>query len=275
MVNMINELTIKYRKMKQKNEMASKAGNPKTENSNNLLSVISKSASMLLIVMTGLGTMSFTQDDSSVNGIDTNLNVKKEYAASIANSSKNGCCELKAVAPGDEIRNAFYISLPDSKTVAKADVENISEFIAASQMRRLWSMDIATAKEKADDEMNFNFKLRNIYPSSEVAQGTDVKMIEKFADDIVLKNVNYNASGLAAADIEVADNFIADQLSANKMFSANELVAKADAEIKNAFNVKNMAVISLPSKMAADNADSDMIQKYQSQDKLSETVVTK
>ncbi|MBS1749378.1 MAG: hypothetical protein JST63_05710 [Bacteroidetes bacterium] len=261
--------------MKQKNEMASKAGNPKTENSKNLLSVISKSASMLLIIMTGLGTMSFTQDDTSVNGIDTNQNVKKAAVTSITMSSNNECCNLKAVAPGDEIRNAYYISLPDNKIIARADAENISKFIAASQMRRLWNMDIATARKEADAEMNFNFGLRNIYPSTVVAQDADVKMIDIFADDIVLKNVKYTTAGLAAADIEVADNFVTAQLSENNIFSTEECVAKSDAELKNDFVAKNMVMISLPSKIAADNADNDMLKKYQVQYQLTETVVTK
>lgn len=271
---MINELTIKYRKMKQKNEMASKAGNPKTENSNNLLSRISKSASMLLIVMTGLGTMSFTQDDTSVTGIDTNLRAEKKNVASLTIATNSACCMVNAVKPGDGIRNAYYISLPDNRTMAKADAEAVAKFATDAEMRRLWSMDIAAANEKADAEMKLNFRLRNIYPSFAVAKGADAKMIDIFTDDIVLKNISYSKTGLSAADIEVADNFVTAQLSKSNTFSSVELIAKADAELKGAFNRKNMAVISLPAKTTAHNADTDMIQKYQSRE-LAKTIATK
>jgi len=267
MVNMINELTIKYRKMKQKNEVASKAGTLKTENSIKLLrNVISKSASMLLIAMAGFATMSFTQDDTAVNSVDTNLSVKKEKAGAVISADN--------AMPGDDTRNAF-ISLPDRRTIAKADAENIATFIAVVEIKRLWSMDIVSAKAKADDEIKFSFELRRIYPSAELAQQADVNMIETFTDDIVLKNLNFSAAGITASDIEIADNFVTAQLSMKDMFSSEALIAKADAELIGAFNSAYLAVISLPSKVAADNADADMMQKYLPQIKLTETVATK
>ncbi|MBN8857687.1 MAG: hypothetical protein J0H29_04815 [Sphingobacteriales bacterium] len=253
--------------MKQKNEVASKAGTLKTENSIKLLrNVISKSASMLLIAMAGFGTMSFTQDDTAVNSVDTNLSVKKENADAVISADN--------AMPGDETRNAF-ISLPDRGTIAKADAENIATFIAVAEMKRLWSMDIVAAKAKADDEIKFSFELRNVYPLAKAAHQADANMIEIFTDDIVLKNVNFSAAGITASDIEVADNFVTAQLSMKSMFSSVALIAKADAELKGAFNSANLAVISLPSKMAADNADTDMMQQYLSQIKLTETVATK
>jgi hypothetical protein len=267
MVNMINELTIKYRKMKQKNEVASKAGTLKTENSIKMLrNVISKSASMLLIAIAGFGTMSFTQDDTVVNSVDTNLSVKKENASAVITADN--------AMPGDETRNAF-ISLPDSKIIARADAENIATFIAVAEMKRLWSMDIVAAKAKADDEIKFSFELRKVYPSAETAQHADVNMIEIFTDDIVLKNVNLSAAGITASDIEIADNFVTAQLSMKDMFSSEALMAKADAELMGAFNNAYLAVISLPSKMVADNTDADMVQQYLSQIKFTETVATK
>ena len=254
--------------MKQKNEVASKAGTLKTENSIKLLrNAISKSASMLLIAMAGFGTMSFTQDDTAISSIDTNLSVKKEHSTAAISAGNT--------MPGDEIKNAYYISLPSRKTAARADAENIATFITSSEMKRLWSMDIVSAKAKADDEIKFGFELRKIYPSAELAQHADINMIEIFTDDIVLKNMNFSAAGITASDIEIADNFVTAQLSMKDMFSSEALIAKADAELKGAFNSTYLAVISLPSKAAADNADADMTQKYMSQIKLTETVATK
>jgi len=253
--------------MKQTNEVASQAGTLKTENNIQLLwNAISKSASMLLIAIAGFGTMSFTQDDTAVSSVDTNLSIKKEKAGAVI-STEN-------VMPGDETRNAF-ISLPDSRTIAKADAENISTFAATAEMKRLWSMDVVSVKAKADDEIKLSFELRKVYPSAEVAQHADVNMIEIFTDDIVMKNVNIGAAGITASDIEIADNFITAQLSMKGMFSSEALTAKADAELAGAFNSTYFAVISLPSKVAADNADADMLQKYQSQIKFTETVATK
>jgi len=261
--------------MKQLNNVDSEAGTQKTKNSINVLQKISKSALTLLIAMAGFGTMSFTQDDTSVNNIDTNLNVKKEKASESNAYAYNACCGMQVVKPGDDTKNAFYISLPKQNSFAKADKETADKFIAEAKARALWSIEVAEVSVKADKEMDLNFKTSNMYPSAEVAVKSDVKMIESFTDDVVLKSMVNAGSNALKADKEMADRFMTDHFSINvKVATAS--IAKADAEVISGFERANFTTISLPSKLAAHGADVEMIQYYQINAKSSvETVVAK
>ena len=271
MVNMmIIKITFKYRNMKQLNKVASEAGNPRKTNR------ISKSASILLIAMAGFGTMSFTQDDTSVNSIDTNLNVKKEKSVESTSTTYiyDACCGVQVGKPGDDTKNAFYISLPKAQSFVKADRETAQKFMAEAKARRTWSIDIAEVSVKADKEMSFNFKVSNMYPGTIAAANADQQMINHFTNDEVLKSLTFDGNGAQVADMEMVNLFVVENLSIKNIRPSIELIAKADAEVTRSFEKANLS-ISLPSNIAAHKADVEMIQKYQAEVKLANTVVAK
>lgn len=270
MVNkMIIKITFKYRNMKQLNKVASEAGIQRKTNR------ISKSASILLIAMAGFGTMSFTQDDTSVNSIDTNLSAKKERSIELATNTYayDACCGVQVGKPGDDTKNAFYISLPKAQSFVKADRETAAKFMAEAKGRKTWSMDVAEVSVKADKEMNFNFKVSGMYPGAVVAANADQQMINHFTGDVVLESLSLNGKSAQVADMEIADQFIAENLSIKNIKPSVEMIAKADGEVTYAFEKANLPSISLPSKIAVHNSDVEMIQNYQVEVKLVNTIV--
>lgn len=273
--NSLNQI-FNNRNMKQQKEVNSKAGTLKRKTSMiNLYGKISKAASMLLIAVAGFGTMSFTQDDTSVNGLDTNLNIKKETVGTTAViADKDACCGVAVAKPGDEIKSAFYISLPNAKAFVKADREAVNRFYSEINARKLWSMDIADATNKADAEMNFNFKVNGMNLSPVAGFYADAAMVNSFTEDVVLKSLTITASA-QTADNEMIDIFIAEHFSIKNINPAALLVAKADAEMVNAFEKANLPFISVPSQIAANNADLEMILHYQADIKNAQTIATK
>ncbi len=260
--------------MKQQKKVNSQAGSLKRKTTiTKLIGEISKSASMLLIAVAGFGMMSFTQDDTSVNSIDSNLGTKQETTNTINAVALNSaaCCGLTVAKPGDEIKKALYVSMPATNKWQSADKEAASRFEAEVSSRRLWSMDIADAIKKADAEINFNFNISKMVPSVEAGKIADAEMFNIFTDEIV-KTANFTALHVSAADAEMMHNFVTEQLSAKAFNLSATLIAGADMEMKNAFEKANLH-ISLPSNIAAYKADIEMIQIAQ----LSEvqTVATK
>lgn len=263
--------------MKQQKEVNSKAGTLKRKTTmKNVFGEISKVASMLLVAIAGFGMMSFTQDDASVSSIDTNLNLKKETraVATAFVTNSDACCGTAVAKPGDDIKKAVYISMPAAHRVVKADKEAAKSFEAEIFSRRLWSMDIVDATQKADAEMNFNFKMSNVTPAFEAGATADAEMSSNFTDEI-LKTANFAALQVNAADAEMIDNFIAEHLSIKSFTPSAALIAGADTEISRAFEKANLH-ITLPSHIALSNADLEMIQGYQMTElKNVQTVATK
>ncbi|OJY88910.1 MAG: hypothetical protein BGP13_02525 [Sphingobacteriales bacterium 40-81] len=273
--NSLNQI-FNNRNMKQQNEVNSKAGTLKMKTSMiNLYGKISKAASMLLIAVTGFGMMSFTQDDTSVNSVDTNLNINNEtVVATTAIAASDACCGVAVAKPGDEIKSAFYISLPNAKAFVKADREAANRFYSEVNARRSWSMDMTDATKKADAEMNFNFKVSSMNLAPVAGFNADAAMVNSFTEDVVLKSLTITASA-QSADNEMIDNFIAEHFSIKHVKPSALLIAKADAEIVNAFEKANLPFISVPSQIAANNADLEVIHRYQVDIKNAQTVATK
>lgn len=263
--------------MKHENEVNSKAGTLKRKTTiSNLIGEISKSASMLLIAVAGFGMMSFTQDDTSVNSVDTNLNIKKEASVAVTTAivDAEACCGLAIAQPGDEIKKALYISLPTANRLLNADREAANRFEAEVSSRRLWSMDIVDATKKADAEMNFNFKVSNMAVSANSAGIADAEMVNSFTDEL-LKTVKFTALHVNGADNEMAHNFIAEQLSIKGFKPSVSQIAGADIEMAKAFEKANLH-ITMPSQIAVYNADLEVIQTYQMVElKSGQTVATK
>jgi hypothetical protein len=258
--------------MKQQNEVNTKAGTLKRRiGIINMYDRISKIASMLLIVLAGFGTMSFTQDDDAVNNIDTNLSVKKETVIATT-SAIAACCGETAAKPGDDIKTAFYISLPNTKAFVKADREAINRFYIELKARQCWSMDIAQAVKQADAEMYFNFKVSNINLLAAAGFDADAEMINNFIKTIILQSVNFSQYA-QYADNEMIDNFITAHFSIKNIQPFELFIAEADAAIINAFEKANLPFINLPSKIAAHNADLEMIQQYRVELKNIQTLV--
>lgn len=249
--------------MKQQKEVNSKVGALKRKTTiSNLIGEISKSASMLLIAVAGFGMMSFTQDDTSVNSVDTNVNIKKEADVAVTTVAlNNACCGLAIAKPGDDVKKALYVSMPTTGKWQSADKEAASRFEAEISSRRLWSMDVVDATKKADTEMNFNFNLSKMVVSADAAAIADAEMINNFTDEIV-KTANFKALHVSAADDEMKHNFIAEQLSKKGFSLSAALIAGADVEMNKAFEKANFH-ITLPSQIAAYNADVEMIQHAQ------------
>lgn len=252
--------------MKRKSEMDSKAGTSPKEKNQTFRNVISKSAAMLLVTVMGLSAMSFVQDDSFVSGSDTNQSAAKvqNIAANKAVSGNETCCATTVVNPGDGINTAFVISTPTKKAIYKADKETIVGFIAEVKERRIWSMNRAQASAKADKEMYFNFKLNAMYPSVSMAAEADREMSSNFVDELV--NITaFGANAATRADEEMAGNFIAANLHVTVAKPTVAQIVKADAEIKAGFENVNHPVISVPSAIAAQKADQEMMQNIRLQ----------
>lgn len=255
--------------MKTKSDTDSKAGTSPKEKNQTFRNVISKSAAMLLVTVMGLSAMSFVQDDSFVSGSDTNQSAAKvqNIAANKAVSDKETCCATTVVNPGDGINTAFVISTPTKKAIYKADKETIVGFIAEVKERRIWSMNRAQVSAKADKEMHFNFKLSAMYPSVNMAAEADREMSSNFVDELV--NITaFGANAATRADEEIAGNFIAANLHVTVAKPTVAQMVKADAEIKAGFENANHPVISVPSAIAAQKADLEMMQNIRLQIKL-------
>lgn len=262
--------------MKSKSGVDSKAGTLKMKNNTVVLkNLISKSASMLLIAMAGFGMMSFTQDDTVVNSVDTNLSVKKEITTETAKVvADENCCVAQAAKPGDEIKKALYINMPRAKAILTADRENSRVFLAEAKERSMWNMSLAEARAKADKEMNFNFELSRLYPSAKVSADADQAMINIFTEDVVLKSTLTTAKYANNADAEMASRFMAENFTiAMKTNAVN--VVKADAVMTRAFEKANLPTISLPSQVAAAKADAEVMQNHEAEVKVKTTVATK
>lgn len=263
--------------MKYENEVNSKAGTLKRKTTiSNLFGEISKAASTLLVAVAGFGMMSFTQDDTSVNSVDTNLNIKKEaeIATTVVITNSDACCGLAVANPGDEVKKAIYVSMPTAKRLLSADREAANRFEAEMFSRKLWSLDVVDATKKSDAEMNLNFKVSNMALSADAGKVADIEMINNFTDEL-LKTVSFTALHVNAADNEMMNNFIAENLSLKGCKPSTALLAGADVEMVKAFEKANLH-ITLPSKIAAYNADVEMIQHSQLADlKNVQTVATK
>ncbi|HTN06378.1 hypothetical protein [Agriterribacter sp.] len=245
--------------MKRKSETDRKAGNRPKEKSQTFKNVFSKSASMLLVTIMGLSAMSFVQDDSFVNGRDTNQSAAKVKHMAAPNNET--CCVTTVASPGDGVNTAYFISTPGKKAMYKADNETIVAFISDVKERRIWNMNRVNASAKADKEMYFNFMLGAIYPSNIVAAEADKEMSSNFVDDIV-HVVAFTANAAARADEEVAGNFIAANLPVTIAKPTVEQMVKADAAVIAAFENANHPVISVPSATAAQKADQEVMQNY-------------
>ncbi|HEX5025289.1 MAG TPA: hypothetical protein VFV68_08450 [Agriterribacter sp.] len=256
--------------MTRKSKMDVKAGNNPQENNPMFKKAINKTASMLLVAIMGLSTMSFVQDESFAVGSDTNQSTIAKRNIDVAKEEKTAlnCCVTKTANPGDELKNAFYISTPGKKAIYKADKETIVTFIKESKSRRVWSMDIKAAREKADAEMNRNFLLGKMYPSVVTAAVVDQQIISSFLDDAVLQSAALTKKYSAEADQEVADQFVSANLSVTMTRPSVQLVADADAAIEAAFDKANRPYISLPSQIAVQTADQEMLHRHQVENTL-------
>lgn len=247
--------------MKSKSGVDSKAGTLKMENSVTMRNLISKSASMLLIAMAGFGMMSFTQDDTAVNSLDTNLSVKKEITTETAKVVVDeNCCVALVNKPGDELKKALSINMPHAKAISVADQENSRVFVADVKERSLWNVNLAGARAKADREMAFNFELSKLIPAANVSENADDIMITLFTEDVILKSTAAVVKNTAVADAEMASQFMTDHFSIKVKADAVSF-AKADASVIRAFEKANLPSIALPSVAATAKADAEMALK--------------
>lgn len=269
MANMINKQIIKQPiVMKRKSEPDSKAGTSRKEKIETFKNVFSKSASMLLIMMTGLSAMSFVQDDSFVSGSDTNQSAAKvkHVVAEKANPVDETCCLAPASNTENLVHTAYFISTPGKKAMYKADKETIVTFISEAKERRIWSMNKKVAAKEADGEMHFNFQLSAMYPSFNMVTEADKEMSSHFVDEIV-NIAAFGADVASKADKEVASNFISANLPVNVAKPSADRIARADAEIITAFQAASRVFISIPSAAAIQKADQEIIQNYKWQAK--------
>lgn len=254
--------------MKQKSENDSKAG-IQQKNTKVLKNLFSKSASMLLIAMAGFGMMSFTQDDEVLQG-DTNLNLAKQTAA-VAVNINEACCAVQASKPGDDVKKSLIRVIASPKTILNADVENFNAFIAEEQERRMWSMNLATARKNADNEINFNFQLSRLYPEATAQSIADAQMETLFEEEVI-KAASFNARGYQVkADVEMERHFLTEHFSI-KLASATQ---PADQEMAAAFEKANQLLISVPSRLVAAQADAEVKKNYEAAVKALSTVAVK
>lgn len=266
MVNMINKQTIKTTiVMKSKSEMDSKAGINLKERKQGLRNKLSKSASLLLVAALGFSAMSFVQGSASVNSNDTNQHAAKVKATAVVNKSvaPNEASSVTAVAgdPGDDAKATLFISTPGKKARHQADRETIVEFISAVKERRIWSLERRTAVIEADKEMQFNFRLAALYPSSKMVAEADREIAGKFVDDIV-HIAAFTANATVRSDAEMAENFVAANLPFAFTKPAADSMLQADAAIIATFEATRRPVIGVPSSVIAQKADEEMMQSY-------------
>ncbi|MBX3254985.1 MAG: hypothetical protein KF862_12655 [Chitinophagaceae bacterium] len=257
--------------MKSKSGVDSKAGTLKMKNNTKVLgNLISRSASMLLIAMAGFGMMSFTQDDTAVNSLDTGVNATTEVAV----TSVENCCAVQVNKPGDEIKKAVYISMPRPKAMLTADIANSRLFVAEAKERRIWSMDLSEARANADSEMKFSFQLSQLNPTAAAFKTADLEMLHSFAEGMMLQFAGTMANNANIADAEMISEFMAAHFKIAVRTDAATL-AKADAAIAKVFEKENLPFINLPSHIAAATADAAMLQSYEAEVKVITIVANK
>lgn len=249
--------------MKTKSEMGLKAGiNGRKENKfQKMRSTISKSASMLLIIMIGMSAMSFVQDSSFVSNRDTNKHVTRSKVVVVKNNaiSANGSCCVAVVSdPGDNVKREMQISTPGIRAKYLSDRATILSFLTAVRDRKIWSLDRVTVTKVADREMQFNFLLYKLYPSAKMVAEADSKINENFINQM-MGTLAFSRNLLYRADIEMSDGFIADHLSLAVIKPHDIKTVKADQEIIATFEAANRTVISVPSRAVAQKADQEMI----------------
>lgn len=243
--------------MKKKSEMGSKAGIRK-ENNRLFRGVISKFASLLLMIVMGFGGMSFVQENSLVNGRDTNHNVTKSKAVIAGDGAVKAARTGVAADPGDDVKTAQFITTPGNKAKYMADRATIVSFISGVRERRIWSLDRAAVAKKADQEMHFNFLLNRLYPSGKMMVEADFNITESFAGDMMQSRI-FSPDALYRADIEMTSGFTATWFSVSVIKPKESAVLRADREMEAAFEAANYPVISVPSAVAAQKADREMM----------------
>lgn len=247
--------------MKKKSEMGSKAGiNERKENNQGLRSAISKSVSLLLIIMMGMGAMSFVQDSSFVNNGDTNKHVTKSKVVVKNNAidADGTCCVAVVADPGDKVKSEMYITTPGNRAKYLSDRATIISFISAVRDRKIWSLDRVAVSKAADQEMQFNFLIQKLYPSAKMVAEADNKINENFISEM-MSTIAFSSEQIRRADVGMSDGFLANNLSVAVIKPNDVKTVKADQEMKSAFENRSKPVISLPSAVSAYKADQEML----------------
>ncbi len=236
--------------MKTQREMDSKAGTSKNEIRTQLKKMISKSASSLLIAMAGFGMMSFDLQDERISHADTNVNTNTELAY-----VDTECCAAETIKPSKTVigPKKATISFNASKTeVYKADAEHARNFAAEEKERRVWSMNLASSRAKADNEAVFNFRMSTLYPEVNTAADADAQMIRMFGEDLLQQSARL---AIANADAEAHNKFREENFSITLQYAT----ADADAGMLKMFEDAIFPYITYPSAAAIASADAEVM----------------
>lgn len=200
-----------------------------------------KTASLLLITMTGFSMMSFAYDDTIINNAGNNQNAARQKKSQ-AVVSPGFCCVYKMDKPGDEMGN-LLLSMPDEQSIFKADLENAVLFLKETAVIKILDKKLVAATGKDEKEVYDNFQISHIYTSGETSTDADAEMIERFADEIVSGLHSFSGSYTEEADAEVAAHFMAAHFSI-EVNSLQDLELKADVEMRRVFETANMISVA-------------------------------
>ncbi len=235
-------------------EMDSKAGTSRKKNNHQLQTIISKSASSLLIAITGLSLMSFDLQHDNAQSGDTNTSANTELVYLNAD-----CCAaetLKPVKPAIGPKKASISFSSDHADISKADAENEHNFAAEEKERSIWSMNRSRSFAKADKEAVLNFHTSRLYPEASFATKADAQAIKAFGETLLQQSANV---AIAGADAEAHNRFWKDNFSITLQYAT----VAADAEMQKKFADALVPYIAYPSAEAIRKADAELISNQQ------------
>lgn len=245
--------------MKRMSRVDSKAGIFQKENSLLWLkSFVSKSVFMMLTLITGLSTMSFNQDDTSANGIDTNLNTAKKEITIIAPKHYAETTYFKA--PG--YKKADNLSMPGMKAIAIADREIFRSFITELGVAKISMANFAGISIEADSEMKRNFVLSTLQPLANNSGKADLSMIDVFTNEVVSGSIMPAGNSSDAADELMAKMFMQENFRVvfAQVNSIDALIS--DSEMTDTFEEENGLSFRLPSRSQIEASDAEILKNY-------------
>ncbi len=257
------------------NTVNPKAGTLKQTSSRSLSralhELISKAASLLLIIALAFSAMAFDQGDSMDSNFDTNY-AKKAKTVEMNKAVTDSCCLVsKPVIPG--MKRAVYLNLPDRRTLMAADRETMLHFmksIRESWIRQFWNGPAENQVKTADEEVEFNFELENaaksILPNSKDLAEADEEMSIDFARSVASRLQNPSSKYSAESDDGMNQLFALDNFKMS--CPSNEMIADADAGMNRDFESTNNPRLNMASTELIAKADEGMTRMIQMEKKI-------
>lgn len=213
-----------------------------------------KKSLLLLATVAGFSIVTFANDEM-VNH-DTVRHIKAGKQNNISSVYADTCCARKRLNPVNKSKVMVVTTTGGSS--AQVNTMMMKEKV---KLMPLLQANLWVASVNADEEVFFNFKVSQIYPSAEVSTNTDFVVIQQFTQEMIAGLRFVDESSSSVADTEVTDHFMTAHFSVQMNYE--DMLVKADIEMMQAFETANPIAVALPTKTTLINADAEMAKAFE------------